>query len=74
MKKKSHLRNNAEVVHVPADDLERRPILHEGIILDPEPSRRLAADLTPHHARAPEVVPPIQHRLGRSSRQQREAR
>jgi hypothetical protein len=52
MKKKSHLRNNAEVVHVPADDLERRPILHEGIILDPEPSRRLAADLTPHHARA----------------------
>ena len=48
---KSHLRNNAEVVDVAADDLERRPILHEGIILDPESSRRLATDLTPDHRR-----------------------
>jgi len=48
---KSHLRNNAEVVDVAADDLERRPILHEGIILDPESSRRLATDLTPNHRR-----------------------
>ena len=41
----NHLEDNAEVVHVAADDLERHPILPEGVVLDPEPPRSLVVDL-----------------------------
>jgi hypothetical protein len=35
--RKSHLGNNAEVVHIAANDLKRRSILQEGVVLEPEP-------------------------------------
>ena len=41
----SHHGDNAEVVHVAADNLEWRPVLPEGVVLDPEPPRSLAVDL-----------------------------
>ena len=51
--KRIHLGDNAEVVHVAAHDLELLPVLPEGVVLDPEPSRFLAVDLpTPTHRRA----------------------
>lgn len=73
-KRKSHLRNNAEIVDVASDDLEWCPILHKGIVLDREPPQRLATNLIPNHPGAPshshrhkEAVPPIQHGLDMES-------